>query len=113
MALRTSSIFTTTGNDDFAAQQEKVQLGLEPAPGDGALSVDSTDLQASAQANQRRRVVVCFEDGRVNPSQRKLREASRFTCPDTSADCQRTLFLDEGFILEINDPTATVLDSGL
>ena len=94
MSLRTASVFTVVGSDNEATA-EKVRLGL----------------QRQSDSDFTRNIVVCFEDGRVNPAERRMREASRFICPDTSSTCQRTLFLDEGFILEENADSTTVNDS--
>lgn len=103
--LRSPSIFNVTGSD-AEVEAAKIQNGLQAQAGDeGSVSVDSSDRTARIRARRRAQAVVCEENGQVRPDKKKLRAASVFTCPGEDVLCQRELFLDEGFILEGNDPT--------
>jgi len=103
--LRSPSIFDVTGT---AAEVEaaKIQNGLQPQAGsEGLLGFDSTNRDARRAQLRRRRAVVCQPNGQVRPDRKVLRAPSVFTCPGGDSACQQELFLDEGFILERDNPT--------
>ena len=106
--LRTPSIFNAPASASPAqAEAVKGNLGLFPITGDeGTVGLDSVDREARIRQRRFARIVMCTENGKVAPDEKRLRTPSLFTCPNNDALCQRTLFLNEGLIAIGNDPTA-------